>query len=217
MPNLDLSVDEVLSTTRAVRKRIDLERPVDLAVVKECLELALQAPTGSNAQGWQFMVVTDPGKRAALGDLYARAFERYRAQPNVATNLHADDPVLQPVQQRVMSSAEYLAEHMAEMPVLVLPCIKGRLEDLPVVRQAAIWGSILPAAWSFMLAARSRGLGTSYTTMHLNFEEEAADVLGIPFAEYTQAALIPVGWTVGTDFRPGARIPLDSVLHIDTW
>ena len=217
MATLDLSVDEVLSTTRAVRKRIDLERPVDLAVVKECLELALQAPTGSNAQGWQFVVVTDPEKRAALGALYARAFERYRAQPNVATNLHRDDPVLHPVQERVMGSAEYLAEHMAEMPVLVLPCIKGRLEGLPVVRQAAIWGSILPAAWSFMLAARSRGLGTSWTTMHLNFEEEAAAVLGIPFDEYTQAALIPLGWTKGTDFKPGARIPLASVLHVDTW
>ena len=217
MATLDLTVDEVLSTTRAVRKRIDLERPVDMAVVEECLELALQAPTGSNAQGWQFVVVTDPQKRAALGALYARAFERYRTQPNVATNLHLDDPVLHPVQERVMSSAEYLAEHMAEMPVMVLPCIKGRLEGLPVVRQAAIWGSILPAAWSFMLAARSRGLGTSWTTMHLNFEEEAAAVLGIPFDEYTQAALIPLGWTKGTDFKPGARIPLESVLHVDTW
>ena len=217
MTILGLTVDEVLSTTRAVRKRIDLERPVDLDVVKECLELALQAPTGSNSQQWQFVVVTDRAKRAALGAIYARAFEIYRAQPNVATNLHADDPVLRPVQQRVMGSAEYLAEHMGDMPVLVIPCIKPRLEGLPVVRQAAVWGSILPAAWSFMLAARSRGLGTSYTTMHLNFEEEAAEVVGIPFAEYTQAALITVGHTVGTDFKPGARIPLDAVLHLDTW
>lgn len=217
MATLNLSFDEVLSTTRAVRKRIDLERPVELAVVMECLELALQAPSGSNSQRWQFVVVTDPIKRAALGELYARAFEIYETQPNRASNLHADDPVLAPVQQRVMDSAEYLAAHMGQMPVLVIPCVQARLEGQTALRQASLWGSILPAVWSFMLAARSRGLGTSYTTMHLNFEEEAADVVGIPFAEYTQAALIPLGYTIGTDFKSAARIPLESVLHVNSW
>jgi nitroreductase len=161
--------------------------------------------------------VMDPARRAALGELYARAFEIYRTQPHRAANLHADDPRLASVQERVTSSAEYLAAHMGEMPVLIVPCLRDRADGQPVVRQASRWGSIVPAIWSFMLAARSRGLGTSYTTMHLSFEEEAAALLGIPYADYTQAALIPVGYTLGTDFKPGARIPLDTVLHVDTW
>ena len=103
------------------------------------------------------------------------------------------------------------------MPVHIIPCIEGRTENMPTIAQAARWGSIMPAAWSFMLAARSRGLGSSLTSFHLFFEQEAAEVLGIPYEHVTQAALIPVAYTLGTDFKPAPRKPLESVLHMDKW
>jgi nitroreductase len=216
-PTLDLSSDELLATTRAVRKRLDLERPVPLDVVRECIELATQAPSGSNAQGWHFVVVTDEAKKAKLGEIYARAFDVYRAMGTAAGNAPHEDPARAATQDRVRSSAEYLAEVMGRCPVLVVPCIEGRADGQPNVMSASLMGSIIPAAWSFCLAARARGLGTSWTTLHLMFEQEAADVLGIPFDSISQAALLPVAYTKGTDFKPGPRVELDSVLHVDAW
>jgi nitroreductase len=220
-PVLDLSPDELLSTTRAVRKRLDLDRPVALDVVRECLQVAMQAPTGSNAQGWHFVVVTDAAKKQALADIYRRAFAMYPDMPFSAHNIHKDDPSMASLQERIVSSAEYLAEHLHRVPVMLIPCVVGRPDAAPapfsVLAQASIYGSILPAVWSFMLAARARGLGTCWTTLHLWFEEEAAQLLGIPHAEVTQCALIPVAYTVGTEFRPGARKPLDGILHVDRW
>ena len=212
-PTLDLTPDELLSTTRAVRKRLDLERPVPMEVVRECIGLATQAPTGSNRQGWHFVVVTDEAKRAALGDIYARGFDMYRSMPSP----DYDDPARAATQDRVLSSAEYLAEVMGRAPVLVVPCIEGRPDNLPNAWSSGLLGSIIPAAWSFCLAARSRGLGTSWTTLHLIFEQEAADLLGIPFDSVAQAALIPVAYTKGTDFKPGPRVDLDQVVHVDSW
>jgi nitroreductase len=217
MPILGLTPDELLSTTRAVRKRLDLTRPVEREVLEECLDLAQQAPTASNRQHLSFLVVTDVAKRAGLAELYRRGAEISRSSPTSMRNQVIEDPERRAVYQRVMASSDYLAEHMHEVPVLVIPCIAGRLDQLPVVGQAATWGSILPATWSFMLAARSRGLGTCWTTIHLNFEREAAEIVGIPFASVTQAALIPVAYTIGTDFRPGPRAPLDTIVHWDTW
>jgi len=217
MTTLDLTPDQLLSTTRAVRRRMDFSRPVEKDVIRECLEMAVQAPTGSNAQGWHFVVVTDAGKRKALGDIYRRAFEMYRTMPGAAGNVFADDPVRGPVQQRVMRSADYLAEHMHEAPVLLVPCIAGRVDGAPGVMSASHWGSLLPAVWSFMLAARARRLGTSWTTLHLMFEKEAAGVLGIPFDDIAQGALIPVAYAKGTDFKPAPRVPLDDVVHWDGW
>ena len=216
-PTLDLTTDELLATTRAVRKRLDLDRPVPLEVVRECIELATQAPTGSNMQGWHFVVVTDEAKRAKLGEIYARGFEIYRSMGVAAGNMEYDDPARAATQDRVRSSAEYLAEVMGRCPVLLVPCIEGRTDGQPNVLSASLMGSIIPAAWSFCLAARARGLGTSWTTLHLMFEQEAADVLGIPFDSISQAALIPVAYTKGTDFKPGPRVDLDSVIHTDTW
>ncbi len=220
-PTLDLSPDELLSTTRAVRKRLDLERPVPLDVLHECLQMALQAPTGSNAQGWHFLVVTDAAKRRALADIYRRAFAMYPDLPFSAHNVHKDDPSMTALQERIVSSAEYLAENLHRVPVMLIPCVAGRPDTAPapfaVLAQASIYGSILPAVWSFMLAARARGLGTCWTTLHLWYEEEAAQLLGIPLAEITQCALIPVAYTKGTSFRPAPRKPLDGILHIDTW
>lgn len=218
---LRLSPDELLSTTRAVRKRLDLDRAVPLPVIRECLEVALQAPTGSNAQGWHFVVVTDEAKRAALADIYRRAFAMYPDMPFSAHNVHKDDPSMTGIQARIVSSAEYLAENLHRVPAMLVPCVAGRVDAVPpplgTLAQASVYGSILPAVWSFMLAARARGLGTCWTTLHLWFEEEAAQLLGIPYADITQCALIPVAYTKGTDFKPGPRKPLDGILHVDNW
>lgn len=214
---LPLSPDELLTTTRAVRRRLDLDRPVPLDVVRACIEVAVQAPTGSNRQGWHFVVVTDEAKRAALGELYRRGFSAYESMPMAAGNLTFDDPARQATQERVQTSARYLAEVMGRCPVLVLPCIEGRIDGLPNIASSSLLGSVIPAAWSFCLAARARGLGTSWTTLHLFHEEEAAEVLGIPYDEVSQVALIPLAYTKGTDFKPAPRIPLDDVLHVDRW
>ena len=197
---LHLSADEVLTTTRAVRKRLDLTRTVEREVILDCLRIAVQAPTGSNRQDWRFVVVTDPARRAELAALYRRAFDRYRQSRSAA-------------QGRVLESAAYLAEHLHEVPVHLVPCLTGRWDGADTVVHAGRFGSILPAVWSFMLAARERGLGTAWTTMHLRHERDAAEVLGIPYDEMTQCALIPVAYAVGTDFSPAARGPLDEVVR----
>ena len=217
MPTLPLTPDQLLSTTRAVRKRLDLGRPVEREVLEECLGLAQQAPTGSNRQHWQFLVITDPDKRAGLAEIYRRGAEIYRTSPTSARNQVHEDPNRQAAYDRVRSSADYLVEHLHEVPVHVIPCITGRPDSLPVVGQGALWGSILPAVWSFMLAARSRGLGTCWTTFHLYYEAEAAQLLGIPFVEVTQAALIPVAYTLGTDFKPARREPLETFVRWESW
>jgi nitroreductase len=213
MAILDLSPDELLTTTRTVRKRLDLTRPVPLELVRECLEVALQAPSGSNRQTWQWLVVTDPELRRGLGDIYRRAVEAYLASPGAAGKLFADDAGRAPVQQRVGSSVEYLGQHMGDVPVLLVPCLRA---TLPAGNQAGLWGSLLPAAWSYMLAARARGLGTAWTTLHLAHEQEAATLLNLP-PDVHQAALIPTAYYTGDTFRPAPRQPLDDVLHLNGW
>jgi nitroreductase len=219
---LPLDPDQLLTTTRAVRKRLDLERPLDLALVKECLEIALQAPTGSNAQGWHFVVVTDPAQRRGLAEIYRRAWAVYENMPFAAHHVHENDPSMTAVQARVVASGEHLARNLERVPVHLIPCVAGRFEAVPapmaVLAQASSYGSILPATWSFMLAARARGLGTAWTTLHLWHEEEAAKLLGIPYEAVTQCALIPVAHVKGgADFKPAPRKPLDGVLHLNGW
>lgn len=216
-PILPLGPDELLSTTRSVRKRLDLSRRVEPELIRECIDVATQAPTGGNNQGWHFVVVTDEAKRRQLGEWYAAAFAVMYGNPDgVVDRLPDDDPDYVAATKRVISSAQYLADHLAEVPVHVIPCIQGRTEGLPVAWQAAIWGSLIPAAWSFMLAARARGLGTCYTTLHLTEEKAAAEMLGIP-DHVMQGALIPVAHTLGTDFKPGPRRDLDRIIHHDSW
>lgn len=218
MPILDLSTDTLLTTTRSVRKRLDLSRPVEPEVIRECLELALQAPTGSNSQGWHFVVVTDPAQRQALAALYRKGGTQYmERQASALQKLAASNQQEAAAMARIVDSAQYLIDHLHEVPVHVIPCIHGRTDHQPVNVQASYWGSIMPAAWSFMLAARSRGLGTSLTSFHLAFEQEAAQLLGIPYEKVMQAGLIPVAYTLGTDFKPAPRKPLESVLHRDRW
>ena len=213
MPTLPLTPDELLTTTRSVRKRLDLTRPVPIELIRECLEVALQAPSGSNRQGWQWVVVTDPQQRAAIGEVYRRVWREYQASPGYAGNLHEDDPARAAAQSKIADSGTFLGEHLGEVPVLVVPCIAG---TLPAGNQAGLWGSILPATWSFMLAARARGLGTVWTTLHLAYEAEVAQLLGIPDG-YHQAALIPVAYYTGDTFKPAARAALDTVLHLNRW
>lgn len=214
---LDLSTDELLTTTRAVRRRLDLERPVERGVIEDCLRLAQQAPTGSNAPWVHFVVVTDAPRRAALAEVYRRGLEIYRTLPFVSRALELNDPTQNAARSRVVSSVDHLAAHLHEIPALVVPCVMGRVEGESPFVVASVHGSVAPATWSFMLAARSRGLGTCLTTAHLLLEEEAAAILGIPYAEVTQVALIPVAYTLGTDFKPAYRRPLETVVHHDAW
>jgi len=221
MPQLNLTNDQLLATTRAVRKRLDFDRPVPNAVIEECMHYALQAPSGSNAQGWHFVFVTDAGKRRAIADLYRQVFAGYAASPMSAAVQHADDPSMADTQARVMDSAQYLADNMHRAPVLFIPCYAGRVDAISGpganVAHASTFGSIIPAAWSFMLAARARGLGTCWTTMHLVHERKVAEIVGIPYDAVTQVALIPVAYTKGTDFKEASRKPMHDVLHFDTW
>jgi nitroreductase len=211
--NLNLSADEVLSTTRSVRKRLDFDRPVEREVIMECLDLALQAPTGSNSQGWQWMFVTDPAKKLALRDMYKTHFDAYRKY----SREWPDGDMRADQKARVTDSAEYLSENFHLAPVLMIPLIEGRLDNAPVFQAASTWGSILPAVWSFMLALRERGLGSAWTTLHLPAEREAAELLGIPYDQYTQAGMFPIAYTVGTDFKPAKRLDTAGLVHFDTW
>ncbi|HET9016351.1 MAG TPA: nitroreductase family protein [Thermomicrobiaceae bacterium] len=215
---LNLTPDELLTTTRSVRKRLDLRRPVERAVIEECLRMAQQAPTGSNSQHWSFVVVTDPEKRRGLAELYRQGWTAYMRSRDANPGAEAyAQPDRDETQARVRSSSTYLAEHMQDVPVLVIPCVSPRTDGASAVAQAATWGSIVQAAWSFMLAARERGLGTVYTTLHLPHEREAADLLGVPYEQVMQVAMIPVAYTLGTSFQPAKREPLASMVHWERW
>jgi nitroreductase len=202
------SVDELLTTTRAVRKRLDLTRPVGRDVILDCVRLALQAPTASNAQDWRWLVITDPDKRHAIADIYRSIGAEYLA--------HAAAAEPNPQTRRVYRSALGLTDTLASVPVHVIPCLLRRFDGGNPIVAASAWASIIPAGWSFLLALRSRGLGSVWTTMHLAKEQEVAELLGIP-ASATQAALFPVAYTIGTDFRPAARPPAEQVTFWDTW
>jgi nitroreductase len=191
---------------------------VDPALVRECIGLALQAPTGGNDQGWHFVVVTDPAARAAVAEVFRAAALEYaqRERPR-RPRLRERTDEERATRKKVMASSAYLFEHLHEVPVLVIPCIEGRTEGVPLADQATTFASIYPAVWSFMLAARARGLGTSLTTAHLEREAEVAEILGIPHDVVTQAGLVPVAHTVGSDFKPGSRRGVDDVVHWDRW
>lgn len=202
------TVDELLSTTRAVRKRLDLTRPVGRDVIVDCVQLAMQAPTASNAQDWRWLVITDADKRAAIAEIYRSIGAEYLA--------HAAATEPDPQTRRVYRSALGLTETLAEVPVHVIPCLQRRIDESDRVVAAAAWASIIPAGWSFLLALRSRGLGSVWTTMHLAKEREVAELLGIP-ATVTQAALFPVAYTIGTDFKPASRPPAETITFWNAW
>jgi len=213
MPGVPLTPDELLTTTRSVRKRLDLTRPVPLGLVKECLEIALQAPNGGMREGWHWIVVTDPQVRGQIGDFYRRSAEPYLASAAAADPSRATGSG---IMARVSSSSAYLAQHMGQVPVLVLPCITVPAAWPAGETQAGLWGSLLPAAWSYMLACRARGLGTAWTTLHLRYETEIAALLGLP-GGIRQGVLIPTAYYTGDTFRSATRRPLADVLHVDHW
>ena len=213
--SLNLSADDVLSTTRAVRKRLDLTRPVPGHLIEECVDLATQAPTGRNRQRWHFLVVTDQAQRTAVADIYRRAVQVAPSTPLTKRDLrrmnaHGSWP-------RIADGLQYLYDHIHQVPAIVIPAVEGRTDHATVAEQAGTWGSILPAVWSFMLAARERGLGTVWTTAHAPLEHELAAVLGVPYDNVMLAALIPLAFTIGTDFHPAKRIGRDRVLHWNKW
>ena len=201
--------DELLNTTRSVRKRLDLTKPVPREVIDECLQLAVQAPTGSNVQGWRWIVIDDSDTRAALAALYRRSAEGYLSAASEQASSGADAQT-----QRVFSSAMYLMEHLHEVPVHLIPCIQGNPPN--GLAGAGFYASIYPAVWSFQLALRARGLGSCLTTLHLAHADEAAALLGIPDG-ITQTALLPVAYTVGTDFKLAKRSPVSEITHWNSW
>ena len=213
--HLNLTADEVLTTTRAVRKRLDLQRPVEREVIMECLDIALQAPTGSNSQGWRWLFITDPERKQAIAEVYLRNFIKYREIGRLAT--YADDDPRSERRPQIQDSSTYLAEHFGEVPVLMIPLMEGRLDGLSAMKGASTWGSILPAVWSFMLALRERGMGSAWTTIHLLEEQVVADICGIPFDRYTQCGLFPIAYTLGTEFQVAKRIPSTELTCWDTF
>jgi nitroreductase len=194
------SVDQVLRTTRSVRRRIDFERRVPPELLEECIEIATQAPTGINAENWRFLVLTDAAPKAAIADLYRRALGRLERTAAVTTK---------PAQQA-------LAERLHEMPALILVCAEGRPPTESVPLQVGFYGSILPAAWSLMLALRSRGLGSTWTSLHLLYADETAQRLGIPDG-VTQTVLLPVGYTKNAVLNPATRKPPGEVTYWNAW
>jgi nitroreductase len=210
---LAVAATELLSTTRSVRRRLDLTRPVPRALVDECLRLAIQAPTGSNRQDWAFVVVDDAETKAALAELYRRGMTEY------TTGRTLDWPegdIRWASVERIAPSSQHLVEHFHEVPLMVIPCVERRPEHGTPWEQASAYAAIIPAAWSFMLAARSRGIGTCWTSVHLRLEAEARELLAIP-PHVTQAGLIVAGFFTGETFRPAARRPLDEVVHRNRW
>lgn len=206
--------DQLLTTTRSVRKRIDFDRVVPPELIQESLEIAIQAPTGSNSQGWHFVVVVDPERKSALADLYRRGFNEYANVPQVPRFVAEDPRAAQ--MPGILSSAAYLNKRLHEVPAMVVPCFEGRWDDLSVFHQAGAYGSIFPAVWSFMLALRARGVGSSLTTLHLMYEREAAEILGIP-DDITQVALLPIGYYTGETFKAAGRISARDRTYWDAW
>ena len=210
-----VATDKLLTTTRSVRKRLDLTREVEPQVIQDCIDIAMQAPTGTNAQNWAFVVITDPAKKKFIADAY-RSGGEMMAGSGYPPPLEPGDP-REHVMPKVMESAGYLGEILEQVPVFVIACVRGRVESVPmVIAQASTYGSILPAAWSFMLALRSRGLGTAWTTIHLFQEKPISEILGIP-DDWTQTVLFPVAYYTGDDFKPAHRLPSDTMTHWDSW
>ena len=211
-----MDAHELLTTTRAVRKRLDFDRPVPRSLIEDCLADAVQAPTGSNRQGWQWVIVTDPAKKRVIADHYRTAWYDYSGAGRPE---YAEDDPRRTQQPRVISSAKYLADRFHEVPAMVIPCIEGRVDraGTPNIAIAGVYGSIIPAAWQFCLAARLRGLGTAYTTLHLRFEREVSELLGIPYDTVTQSCLLTVGYYTGEEFKAAERIPLEGITHWDSW
>lgn len=210
MSKLGLSADEVLTTTRSVRKRLDFDRPVSRDVITECIEIAHQSPSGSNSMRWRWLIIDDQNGKDFLAEIYRTRFYAYATE--------SGKPVSEQANSAVQESGAYLADNMARVPALVIPLLADRMtESTPVSRQASRWGSILPGVWSFMLALRERGLGSCWTTLHLADERLVAERFNVPFEQFTQAGLFPVAYTIGTDFKLAKRPPAETFIRWNEW
>ena len=208
---LNLTADQLLSTTRSVRKRLDTSRRVPRDLIEECLSLAFQAPNGSNRNLWRWVVVDDPRLVREVGAVYHRGYESMLARLGDAVGSNYVGATV-PGADRISESVDALLHRMGEMPALVIPLMEGRPEGKDAFEQACMWGSIIQAVWSLFLALRARGLGSAWTTLHILREREMAELLGIPYERYTQVGLFPLAYTLGTDFRPAWRKPVTEVV-----
>ena len=205
------SVDYILQTTRSVRKRLDLTRPVDVNTVTKCLDIALQAPTGSNAQGWKWLIVTDKEKISKIGEYYRKSFITYSTSGRPPRRADPEQ------QKRVVDSSTYLADHMSKVPMMIFACVKGKLtNNVNSAMVASLYGSVIPAAWSLMLSLRARGIGSAWTTLHMSYEKECNEILGIP-DNVTTAVMLPVAYFTGETFKKAKRIPAKEITFWDTW
>jgi nitroreductase/ketosteroid isomerase-like protein len=212
--------DLLLQTTPSVRKRLDLERPVEREVIEECMNLAVHAPNGSNQQPYRFLFVDDPVKKQGLADIYRAAMSDFVNRPRTSApedNIDRSDAA----SKRVTESVMHLAAHIHEVPVLCVPLVAGRTDGngagaqadrTNTFWQASRWGSVIPALWSLMLALRSRGLGSAWTTLTLLREQEVAELLGFEYDKWMQAGLFPIAYTKGTDFAITPRKPAAEVM-----
>ena len=207
--------DHLLTTTRGIRRRIDFDKPVDVNVINECVEIAIQAPVGSPAMGAHFVVLTEPELKRSVSELYCKALEPF-CEKWEAVELENADPSEHDHIRKVYSTYRWHGENLHRVPILVIVAMMGRWEHESARMQAGKYGCIFPAAWSFMLALRTRGLGSCWMTLHLDHEREAASLLGIP-DDVTQAALLPVSYFTGTDFRPAKRPPASEYIHYNGW
>lgn len=205
---LGLTVDEVLSTTRAVRRRLDVTRPVPRAVLEECLELALQAPNGANRNEWRWIIVDDPAMVGKLAEQYRAAMGVYR-DSRVGQSAITEDV---PGGDSIVASAHALAEKLHRMPAILVPLMPGRPDGKSLPEQAPMWGSIVQAVWSFFLALRERGLGSVWATVASRRERQIAELLAIPYEDYTQIGMFPIAYTIGTEFKRARRKPVAEVL-----
>ena len=209
------TIDHLLTTTRSVRKRLDLTRPVEHEIIERALEIAIQAPSGGNRQSWHFMVITNSALRRQIGEYYRQSFEIYRGPKRKPVSERIRSPQLRQL-QRITDSSQHLADHMHEVPVMIIPCITGRVESMSSLELASLYGSILPATWSLMLALRARGIGSAWTTLHLRYEQEIAALLDVPDT-VTQVALLPVAYFTGDDFKPAKRKPPTQITYWNQW
>lgn len=210
---IGLTVDEVLSTTRSVRKRLDFDRPVPRDILLECLDLAVQAPTAGGSQNWHWLFIEETATKRALADIYRNNLGHHDIATAGPTDVDPDRA------RRLASSGMRLIDHLQDAPVLLIPCLRGRVDNTPSATSATFWASLMPAVWNLCLALRSRGLGTCWTTLHLfgDGERRAADVVGIPYGQYSQAGLLPIAYTTGTQFRPARRLAAEQISHFDRW
>lgn len=209
------SAEYVLTTTRSVRKRLDFDKPVDRKIIVQCLDIALQAPNGSNLNTWKWVIVDDRDKIRKIAALYNQAMDDFVASLGGATGENYMGSHI-PGAAGISESVEYLREHLAEVPAVAFPLLAGRLEGASVFYQASLWGSILQSVWSFFLALRTKGMGSAWTTAHLHREKEFAELLGIP-PGYTQVGLFPIAYTIGTEFKKAWRAPVEEVLSWNTF